>query len=63
MRTVIYVRWLPMYHTGESMCSLDGIELTRYLMWWPSSQIMQGEYDAMPWYENASIYRVMRRVG
>ena len=25
-------------------------------MWWPCSQIMQGEYGAMPWYENASIY-------
>jgi len=31
-------------------------------MWWPCSQIMQGEYGVMPWYENAPIYRVMRRV-
>jgi len=27
-------------------------------MWWPCSQIMQGEYGAMPWCENASIYTV-----
>ena len=30
VHTVIYVCWLPMYHAGENLHSLDGIELTRY---------------------------------
>ena len=33
-------------------------------MWWPCSQIMQGEYGAVPWYEHESIYSdKIRRVG